>query len=894
VAIANYLGDPFTGINIPLINCMVGGEGCIANTNAGGGSNSSPQIVQFFLSEFGPGSVLRSHYTDYGCFPANNLVSAGGNCCLQNPSSSPNPIYQLGGGYDFIPSAADLCNGNVNLDVSSYPVLFQPPTYPGYVWSNGVTGPVISISTPGTYSFFVGDYCHSGPGQWLADTIVVSACCALVASVNGPTSVCAGEPAVFSSTVAGGSGNYSYQWSNGSVNDSLFLSNPVSGTYFLVVTDNVASCNDTVFFSLTVNPNPQAIISGQTALCAGNQASIQLNNASPSASDLFIWSTGTIGNTLNIANPVSGNYFGVVVNNQTGCRDTAFFSLSVSPAPVISYSGNTTLCSGQPLVLNASSTTAGINYSWSNGFSGAVLNIPNPATGLIILTGTDPLSNCSAQLNINVQVVAAPQPVFVNPQLQICSGSSQLYVVQVNGGSGSFSYQWSTGQVGNPVTISNFPGGTLQCTVTDINTGCTGLTTVNLTSTPSPQVFFLQQPAGGCPGVPAVFEAGVAGGSGTYDYQWSTGDTTALITWANPVSGQIQCVITDQVSGCSSLLTTTLTLFPEPVLSFDQTTAQVCEGDPAFFSVSTNGGSGNYTYSWSTGQSGAFITLNPTQSDTIQVVVTDQSTGCRDTVVTTISVLPVPEALFSAVTPLCEGFPLSVQNNSSNATNYLWSFGNGASDTDANPVYTYPGPGNYQVTLVASNGACADTLSLPVEVGAFPDVELGNPIVEDWDAYVPFSVSNRGFTTVDWGDGTIEQDPTGGRLSHGYTATGTYTIVVTSFQPPGCVDSDTVVVEIVEPLRLFIPSSFTPNGDELNDRFVVVNNFKSEDFYQLRIFNRWGQQFFFTGDPQESWDGTLKGAESPQGVYLFELTYRSERARKKGTQIVNGQIHLYR
>jgi gliding motility-associated-like protein len=712
--------------------------------------------------------------------------------------------------------------------------------------------------------------------------------------VNGPAAVCSGESAVFAALASGGSGSYAYQWSNGTTNDSLFLNNPVSGTYFLVVTDLVASCSDTVFFNLTVNPNPLVSVSGQTQLCSGDPALLQLNNAIPSANDLYVWSTGTIGNTLNITNPSGGNYFGYVVNNLTGCSDTAFFTLSVSPTPSISYTGSTSLCSGQPLLLNASSSSAGINFTWSSGASGPLLSIPNPSTGLIILTGTDPLSGCIAQVNISVQVISTPQPVFVNPQLQICSGASELYVVQVNGGSGSFSFLWSTGQVGNPVTISNFPGGALQCTVTDLNTGCSGTASVNLTLTPSPQVFFLQQPSGGCPGEPAVFEAGVAGGSGSYDFQWSTGDTTALITWNNPVSGQIQCVISDQNTGCSSLLTTTLTLFPAPQMAFDQTTNQVCEGNAAFFSVNTTGGSGNYTYAWSTGQSGAFVSITPSQSDTLQVVVTDQSSGCTDTASTYILVFPSPVAQFSAATPVCEGYPVALQNTSSNASTYLWNFGNGAGSNVENPNYQYPGPGNFQITLIASNGGCSDTISQPVEIGGFPEIELGEPRVEDWDAYLPLLINNPGFTTVDWGDGTVEQDPPRGRLSHGYTATGTYTIVVSSYQPPGCFDSDTITVEIMEPLRLFTPSSFTPNGDELNDLFQVVNNLKPGEFYQLRIFNRWGQQFFMSGDPGQSWDGTYRGADAPEGVYLFELSYNSERAKKKGLQIVTGQIHLYR
>jgi hypothetical protein len=155
------------------VNCITGAEGECSTSNNGGG-NSAPQIAQFFLAEFGPGVALFGHQVQYECFTGTFNVSDGGNCCLLETGTPPNPIYAGNATYDFIPwTDTLLCGGPITIDLSFYPVLFQPPTYPGYVWSDGTTGPVITITEPGTYSFIVGDYCHYEDGNWLTDTVVV-------------------------------------------------------------------------------------------------------------------------------------------------------------------------------------------------------------------------------------------------------------------------------------------------------------------------------------------------------------------------------------------------------------------------------------------------------------------------------------------------------------------------------------------------------------------------------------------------------------------------------------------------------------------------------------------------------------------------------------------------
>ena len=86
----------------------------------------------------------------------------------------------------------------------------------------------------------------------------------------------------------------------------------------------------------------------------------------------------------------------------------------------------------------------------------------------------------------------------------------------------------------------------------------------------------------------------------------------------------------------------------------------------------------------------------------------------------------------------------------------------------------------------------------------------------------------------------------------------------------GCIGtSATAVVEYIPRVELFIPNTFTPNGDEHNDLLVTIGN-KIETFYMI-IINRWGEVVYTTNDINKFWDGKFKGKPAKQGVYSYQV-----------------------
>ena len=99
-----------------------------------------------------------------------------------------------------------------------------------------------------------------------------------------------------------------------------------------------------------------------------------------------------------------------------------------------------------------------------------------------------------------------------------------------------------------------------------------------------------------------------------------------------------------------------------------------------------------------------------------------------------------------------------------------------------------------------------------------------------------------------------------------------YTVTVTNEN--GCTAVASIPVSVIEPecneTDIFVPNTFTPNGDNFNDTFAPISNFI--DLMDLVIYNRWGEEVFKSTDPNEGWDGTFDGEQLEPDVFGFHLS----------------------
>ncbi len=289
--------------------------------------------------------------------------------------------------------------------------------------------------------------------------------------------------------------------------------------------------------------------------------------------------------------------------------------------------------------------------------------------------------------------------------------------------------------------------------------------------------------------------------------------------------------------------------------------------------VPPNSGATPYQYSINGGayQSGnSFTNLAP---GNYIVNITD-SVGCVNSFTTTVGVVnTLTLNAAPADTSICVGASF-VPRVTSNASNFSWTPSAGVAQGNTLQPTITPGNLNTQFIVTATEGVCQvkDTISVTVFQGqpanAGPDLSV---ILGD---QVQLQATGAPGATYLW-------TPSAGLSAANILTpmaspmqTTTYTLTATTTQ--GCVSSDNVTVTVlscVDPMN-----AFSPNGDGLNDFWLVTNNncFKTA---RAEVFNRYGGKVFEDPNYANNWNGTFKGKPLPDGTYYYVVTY----------QLINGK-----
>jgi gliding motility-associated-like protein len=203
-----------------------------------------------------------------------------------------------------------------------------------------------------------------------------------------------------------------------------------------------------------------------------------------------------------------------------------------------------------------------------------------------------------------------------------------------------------------------------------------------------------------------------------------------------------------------------------------------------------------------------------------------------------------------------------------------------SSDTYVFPSYTT----TFTVYVTDSNG-CTASDELTVYVGQPPYVDAGPDRDVEWLDQVRLLGSTTG-DTYWW---TPAEN-----LSCSFCPTPE----VTSLEPGwyvfhalddnGCLGRDSTFLDIFYPI--FVPTSFTPNNDGINDVFHI-EGIRLQG-YRLIVYNRWGEEIYYSEDTEEVWTGTSKSGTHycPDGIYLYSLRYEDQ----DGPHLVHGHVCLLR
>jgi len=287
-----------------------------------------------------------------------------------------------------------------------------------------------------------------------------------IPSISGTTSICAG-----SNTTLTASGGTSYLWNTGATTAAITVSPATTTSYTVTVGNGTCSVKDSV--TVTVNAVPVPTITPPATVCSGKSTTIIAGGGAT-----YSWSPAaglstTTGASVT-ATPAVTTTYSVTVSNGPCSKDTSV-TITVNPSPVVTLSGNTTICAGSNTTLTA---TGGGTYSWSTGSTNAGVTV-TPAT---TTTYSVDVTKAGCTTDTSITVTVDPIPVAsISGSTTICSGIPTTLTA-----SGGATFSWSTGATTSAITVN--PATAMGYTVTVSNGPCSAKDSVTVKVNAHPNV----------------------------------------------------------------------------------------------------------------------------------------------------------------------------------------------------------------------------------------------------------------------------------------------------------------------------------------------------------------------------------------------------------------------
>ena len=563
------------------------------------------------------------------------------------------PTPEIGGDPNFC------IDGNTELNLTE--------SYSSYDWSTGSSDPTISINMTGLYTVTVTDI----NGCQASNSVNVFTYPDVNPTIGGSATYCPGG----NTTLDAGSEYVAWEWSTGEMTQTIQFA---METIISVTVTDINGCTGSSSTGITEEPSLSPSILGDLIICEGESTVLDAG----SAFDTWEWSTGEMTQTIEVTD--SGIYS--VFVTQGTCSGTGEVEVIVNPLPNPEINGAENICIGDLGTL----TVAGSynTYAWSTNSNLESIIVSDP--GIYTVTVTDG-NGCSNSTSFVVTEVPLPTPEIIGDPNFCPDGNTTLSLSE-----SYTTYEWSNGSQDISVDISMT--GQYTVTVTDAN-GCSGNSAINVFMYPE-----VNPNIGGsttyCPGGNTTLD----GGPQYIAWEWSTGEITQTIQYAQETIVTLQ--VTD-INGCTG--TSAIMVTEEPSLSpAILGDLEICEGETTIL----DGGAAFDTWIWSTGEMTQTIEVTELGTYTLEV---SQGT-CSGVGEVTVIVNPIPEPIIDGPESICFGEDATL-TSINNFPVYQWTTG------DITKSINISNPGSYSLTVTDDNGCTA--------VNSFTVIAKPTPTLED-------------------------------------------------------------------------------------------------------------------------------------------------------------------
>ncbi len=483
------------------------------------------------------------------------------------------------------------CNGFTDGDITATPTNGQAPF--NYSWNNGGNTNNITGLAAGTYFVTITD-AFGCPGDSSFTIIEPTLLETSLATVN---LLCiednSGE---VRSNSTGGTPNYTYLWSDGSVLQNAI--NLAAGTYTVTVTDN-QGC--TVVETATITQPSKILLTGskQDILCHGDGAGsavVQAQGGTPGYN--YLWNTGA---TTPSVDTLFAGVYNVTITDRNNCSVDTFFIITQGPEITYTNSSSPTSCfnySDGTATLIPAGGTAPFSYLWSNATTNQ--SVTNVMSGNYEVTVTD-ANGCHNNFSIFVD---QPTEVIssVNSDLTICIGESTILHTSATGGVPPYTHHWDNGSALQDITVNPVVTSSYIAYAEDINGCISESVEVTVIVNPPLEIDISISDYYACDGDPVVLTSIISGGNGNYTLTLEDGTiipNTYSYFPTNNVKELIKVTVTDNCGTPTTFDTISVNILPLPEFTLQPNITQGCEPLDVKFMPFSN--ANNYSYSWNFG-----------------------------------------------------------------------------------------------------------------------------------------------------------------------------------------------------------------------------------------------------------------------------------------------------
>ncbi|PLX14320.1 MAG: hypothetical protein C0594_00205, partial [Marinilabiliales bacterium] len=734
-----------------------------------------------------------------------------------------------------------------------------------YNWSNGETDDCINSLEAGVYLITVTD----GLGCQTPAFDTVHQPDPIELDYNYVSTTCPlGDDGTIGVEISGGIPDYSILWSTTSTDSEI--TDLASGDYYITVTDaNSCSVMDTVSVV-----EPDAILANEITIdvtCYGyNDGEVAISPSGGTSPYEVEWYDGTTG--LNQTGLTAG-FYNLTITDANMCESVITVSIG-EPCELSSTFIDSSLisCGGDSsgyVTAMASCGTPPYTYQWDDDLAQTTATADSLPAFIYHVVITD-ANGCTHSNAFEMRDTSSLALAIIDSSSISCNGLCDGYLIaEATGGNIPYEFNWYNA---TPSVIQTTAGQSID----SLEQLCKGAYILQLLddSLCSRTIEFpivepdllsvsvvdsmLVSCADTCNGSLTV---SVTGGILPYDFNWSTGATDSVATGLC-AENSVYLTVSD-FNGCEVFVEDSLPSAVPIVILVDSLSGTTCSSNSfdGYVNINVNGGAAHYSYFWSNNETTQII--DSVESGWYYVTVTD-SLNCSH--IDSINVPPglVVEAIAYDDYIMCAGSNYVITADSSiNANVFAWSPNVEIDDsTLSSPVVSPIETTSYVVYVEDSITGCFDLDTVLIEVLPLPEVDAGDDLTIYPDESVMIDAYTNEYNAFyQWEpvvglDNPIIEDP---MVDVDYTTT--YVLTVTASN--GCINEDTVKVNVIP--KLDIPDGFTPNGDDVNNVWVIGNieNYTTT----VQIYNRWGQLLYESDAYQgNEWDGTYNGKELPAGT----------------------------